>query len=248
MKALQDADFLRSQRNFSASSKATSTASHAAVMLSLGEKEDASRRVDDLAESDILQLLTVSISVVRLFWSMKDKKVVAVKAETLREQYQKQGGLAAVACIRIIQALDSLGPDSPLDCLSEALSICKSANAIRVFVDVGMEMVPLLKQAISQNIEPEFARKLLTIIEAEEQQRQIKKEKGLPIPRTTEFLSLRELEVLQLTSTGLSNNQIAEKLIISLSTAKSHIHNITQKLGVRSRTQAIARARELKLI
>ncbi len=248
LKTLQDADFLRSRRSFSASSQATSAANHAAITLLLGEKEAASRLIGDLAESDILQLLTVSISVVRLFWSKKDRKVVAVKAETLREQYQKQKNLAAVACIRIIQALDSLGPDNPLDCLSEALSICKSANAIRVFVDIGAEIVPLLKQAFSQNIEPAFARKLVTIIEAEEQQRQVKKGKGVPIPRTSEFLSLRELEVLQLASTGLSNNQIAEKLIISLSTAKSHIHNITQKLGARNRTQAIARARELKLI
>jgi len=47
---------------------------------------------------------------------------------------------------------------------------------------------------------------------------------------------------------GLSNREIAEKLIISLGTAKTHIHNIYGKLGVRNRAQCVARARDLKMI
>ena len=233
---------------FDAGSQANNTANHAAVALLLGDKEAASRWIDDLVESDVLQLLTASVPAVRLFWSKKDRKAVAAIAETLREQYGRQGNRAGVACIRILQALDSLGPARPLDCLAEALSICKAANAIRVFADVGMEMTPLLKQAISRDIEPEFARRLLAVIEAEEPRRQMAKGKGVPIPQTSEFLSPRELEVLRLTASGLSNSQIADRLIVSVSTAKTHIHNVMQKLGTRSRTEAVDRARELKLI
>jgi LuxR family transcriptional regulator, maltose regulon positive regulatory protein len=60
-----------------------------------------------------------------------------------------------------------------------------------------------------------------------------------------ENLSSRELEVLNLMASGLSNREIAESLFISVGTVKCHAHNIYLKLDVQSRTQAIARAREL---
>ena len=61
-------------------------------------------------------------------------------------------------------------------------------------------------------------------------------------------LSERELEVLRLTAAGHSNRQIAQDLVLTLNTVKSHIHHIYGKLGVASRTQAVARARELQLL
>jgi LuxR family transcriptional regulator, maltose regulon positive regulatory protein len=63
-----------------------------------------------------------------------------------------------------------------------------------------------------------------------------------------EPLSERELEVLRLIGAGRSNQAIADTLIIAVSTVKRHINNIYGKLAVQSRTQALARARELKLI
>jgi len=66
---------------------------------------------------------------------------------------------------------------------------------------------------------------------------------GLP-----ESLSERELEVLRLVASGLSNREIAERLVVTVGTVKKHLNNIFGKLGVGSRTEAIARARELSLI
>ncbi|MBI5966122.1 MAG: response regulator transcription factor [Chloroflexi bacterium] len=63
-----------------------------------------------------------------------------------------------------------------------------------------------------------------------------------------EPLSEREIEVLRLVTVGLSNREIAEKLIISRGTAKSHIHNLCGKLGAHNRTEAAMRARELGLV
>jgi len=61
-------------------------------------------------------------------------------------------------------------------------------------------------------------------------------------------LSSRELEVLLNISHGLSNKEIADKLFVSLNTIKTHTANIYSKLGVKSRTQAISRAKSLNLI
>ncbi len=63
-----------------------------------------------------------------------------------------------------------------------------------------------------------------------------------------EPLSKRELEILCLISEGYSNQEIAERLVLSLHTVKKHSSNIFAKLGVNSRTQAIARSRQLKLL
>ena len=60
-------------------------------------------------------------------------------------------------------------------------------------------------------------------------------------------LSERELEVLQLFADGLSNQEIAERLIISLGTVKAHSSNIYRKLDVRNRAQAVIAAREMNL-
>lgn len=61
-------------------------------------------------------------------------------------------------------------------------------------------------------------------------------------------LSSRELEVLQLMAQGLSNQEIADRLFLSLPTIKTHTSNLFFKLDVKRRTQAIEKARQLGLI
>lgn len=61
-------------------------------------------------------------------------------------------------------------------------------------------------------------------------------------------LSKRELEVLQLMAQGLSNQQIADQLFVSLSTVKTHANNLFDKMGVERRTQAINSAKQLGII
>jgi DNA-binding NarL/FixJ family response regulator len=59
-----------------------------------------------------------------------------------------------------------------------------------------------------------------------------------PKPQTADALTEREREVLALVAQGLSNQQIADALVISERTARTHVSNILGKLGVASRTQA----------
>ena len=71
-----------------------------------------------------------------------------------------------------------------------------------------------------------------------------------PDPGMVEKLGIspRELEVLQLMAEGYSNQEIADKLFISLYTVKTHTSNLFSKLDVRRRTQAIQRGKELALL
>ena len=61
-------------------------------------------------------------------------------------------------------------------------------------------------------------------------------------------MSERELEVLRLIAEGLSNQEIAEQLVVAVQTVKKHINHLYGKLGVHSRTQALIRAQEWKLL
>ena len=61
-------------------------------------------------------------------------------------------------------------------------------------------------------------------------------------------ISKRELEVLELMAQGLSNQEIADKLFVSLNTVKTHSANLFIKLDAKRRTQAVQRAKDLQLI
>ena len=63
-----------------------------------------------------------------------------------------------------------------------------------------------------------------------------------------EPLGKREREILSLIADGLSNPEIAERLLVTLATVKTHINNLYGKLGARSRTDAVARARRLEMV
>jgi DNA-binding CsgD family transcriptional regulator len=82
----------------------------------------------------------------------------------------------------------------------------------------------------------------------EQSDSQIQRERGTKDETLLVPLNEREIEVLHLIAEGLSNNEIAERLVIALSTVKWHINNLFGKLGVHSRTQAVAQAKELGLL
>jgi LuxR family maltose regulon positive regulatory protein len=102
---------------------------------------------------------------------------------------------------------------------------------------------------------PDYTGKLLADFEAEKRpvpaagpgKREDKPDlpSGQPL---IEPLSPRELEVLRLVAQGLSNREIGERLFLALDTVKGHNRNIFDKLQVRSRTEAVARADELGLL
>jgi LuxR family transcriptional regulator, maltose regulon positive regulatory protein len=150
--------------------------------------------------------------------------------------------------ILVYQALAAGSNEQALTFLSEALELGEPRGYIRAFVDEGGLLRTLLEKALGRGITPNYTRKLLDIIEAEEQQRLDRQgEAGAPAA-VPAVLSAREMEVLRLVAAGLSNRRIAERLVVTPGTIKVHVYNIMEKLGAQSRTQAVARASELKLI
>ena len=141
------------------------------------------------------------------------------------------------------------------ECLERALTLAEPEGYIRVFVDEGEPMHLLLldyqeiiKKKIGEGMENESLR-LLTytgklLAAFSQPTRVIAKETGDML----EPLSERELEILRFISMGLSNQEIAEILVIAVSTVKSHINHLYGKLGTQKRTQAIAIARDLGLL
>ena len=116
-------------------------------------------------------------------------------------------------------------------------------------------MAALLQQALSRGMKPGYAKKLVDAFLAEEQRRGGDGEKeSTPAPQfpdptaLIEPLSDRELEVLQLIAEGLTNQEIANKLFLSLNTVKVHTRNIYGKLDAHHRTGAVAKARVLGIL
>ena len=102
--------------------------------------------------------------------------------------------------------------------------------------------------AASSGIHTEYANKLLAAFEAPEQEGAGETPSPTPSSPLVDPLTPREGDVLRLISQGLSNSEIAGELVIALNTVKRHTSSIYGKLGVKSRTQAVARARELGLL
>jgi len=139
--------------------------------------------------------------------------------------------------------------------LEHALILAEPEGYVRIFLDEGKPMRSLLidfqaniKKMIGDE-ESSASLRLLTytnkLLAAFSQPALVEKPKQ---DAFLEPLSDRELEVLQLIATGRSNQEIADLLVIALSTVKSHINNIYGKLGTSRRTEAIAIAREKGLL
>jgi ATP/maltotriose-dependent transcriptional regulator MalT len=143
----------------------------------------------------------------------------------------------------------SRNDQNALDCLHKALDLAEPQGYVRLFIDEGQPMMELLLIAISRNVAPEYASKLLAEFPTYvlkpiplEQKRKINAE------ILAEPLSERELEVIRLMADGYKYREIAERLVVSINTVRYHTRNVYGKLSANNRTQAISRAKELSLL
>ena len=126
--------------------------------------------------------------------------------------------------------------------LEQVLITTEPEGYVRIFVDEDDPMVTLLREAKARGIAPGYIPTLLAAFETDEIQVEPPSATSLIEP-----LSERELEVLRLLKTELSGPEIADELMIALSTMRTHTQNIYGKLGVDNRRAAVRRAEELNL-
>jgi len=166
----------------------------------------------------------------------------------LQDAQRKARGSSAIE-ILLLQALAwqaQAQQDQALAALERALALAEPEGYMRLFLDEGPAMLALLRLAHARGLAPAYLAMLL--VAAGEQP---SASAAVPTPRSTllvEPLTERELEVLHLIAAGASNEEIAERLVIAIGTAKRHVSNIFGKLTVSNRTQAVAHAREIDLL
>jgi LuxR family maltose regulon positive regulatory protein len=138
--------------------------------------------------------------------------------------------------------------DLATDSLKTAFNLAQPGGYIRIFVDEGPPMARLLYEALNRGIAPDYVSRLLTAFLPVEPEQSKRSKSRISASALIEPLSKRELEVLQLIADGLTNQEIAARLYLSTNTVKVHTRNIYGKLGVRSRTQAVARAKRVGIL
>lgn len=163
------------------------------------------------------------------------------------EQRMRMGSLIEIS---ILQAMNehSLGnePDA-LTYLTRALTLAEPSRYVRLFIDEGPPMAALLRTAAKQKIAPEYVQHLINAFPAAASDAPIS---NLQPPPTNlvDPLTNRELDVLRLIATGLTNQEIADQLVIAHGTVRQHINRIYSKIDVKNRAQAIFAAQELRLL
>jgi len=170
-----------------------------------------------------------------------------------------QAGATAAEVLRALLlkalALDAIDPsDAARLVLEQAMALAEPQGCVRAFVDLGGPMHRLLDKA-THGTRPRYTamlldamqRQLLAMVPDSPDVESAQEQAAAP-HRLANPLSQRELQILTLICQGLSNQEIGQQIFVSLSTVKWHNQNIFDKLDVQRRTEAVARARELKLL
>ena len=190
----------------------------------------------------------------RLLYAQGRHREALPLLEKLGEAAEAAGRTGDLIDILVLQAVAlwaSNEKERAVSTLTRALTLAEPEGYVRTFVDEGPAMGELLAATLearergrldtANRVSARYLAKLLAALSQE-----------TAVPTSDERLaeppSERELEVLAFIAAGESNQEIAAKLYVSPSTVKTHINRLYRKLGARSRTQAVARAREMDLL
>ncbi|MEI8169274.1 MAG: LuxR C-terminal-related transcriptional regulator [Rhodoferax sp.] len=176
-------------------------------------------------------------------------RTIEVLRGTMEAEFRSQDALKAmVVQVVIHHAIGQV--DKARQLLHECVTKAQSQGSIRLFVDEGAPIQTLLSQLTHETGIAPYVSQLLDAFGTQATQ---EKRVAEPATATSSHLPLgtfsdRELEILRLIQEGHSNQKIGERLFLSLSTVKWHNQNIFSKLDVQRRTEAVARAVQLKLL
>jgi LuxR family maltose regulon positive regulatory protein len=250
--ALRQTELLLDQADISPATRLRILIARILVALGQGDMEAAALaagQAPQLEESgsfpDYVSLMLVQA---RLLLAQGDRAAVAQHLAMLHGMTSQAGFQSVVAKARVLQALAAPSPEQALGFLTQALAWAEPENYVRTFVDAGEQMKVLLHMVAEQGLAREYVNRLLAAFEPSSRVPPRTKPKTIQFKTLIEPLSDRELQVLRLLASDQTNPEIANALYISVNTVKTHLKNIYGKLGVSSRRQATAKARELGLL
>jgi LuxR family maltose regulon positive regulatory protein len=190
-----------------------------------------------------------------LLWGRSSEALPLLEAHAAMLARHDRGHSRRMIEVQMLKALafQAQGDlDQALTSLAAALAIAEPGGFVRILVDEGEPMLQLLRQAATRGIAPEYTSKLVAAFELPSHEAVLATSAGHrappPVQPLIEPLSEREMEVLRLLATGLSNPEIAQQLYIATSTVRSHLKSIYGKLNVHKRWDAVHRAEELGLL
>ncbi len=190
----------------------------------------------------------LNLTPARLFIMQGEKEAAMEALESLYEQARQGNWVWGMVEVRALQALTPSDTDEAQAFLGDALALAEPARLVRTFVDKGAPVAALLQQAVRQSPQAAYAAQLLPHFQdggaATRPVEQVATAESLLV----EPLSERELEILQLLARHQTNAEIAQALVVSVNTVKTHLQHIYEKLDVHDRRTAVARANELHLI
>ena len=190
------------------------------------------------------------VMLARVLIAQDDPSAALAVLEPQHQQAEAKGLANRLLRVMVVQSLALYAhgeKEKAVELLGQVLARAEPEGFIRLFVDEGDAMAELLSAAAAQGIRPDYVGKLLAAFKGEMKDEQ----STASFPGSSfliEPLSQRELGILKLIAQGLSNREIGERLFLALDTVKGHNRKIFDKLQVQSRTEAIARARELGLM
>jgi LuxR family maltose regulon positive regulatory protein len=199
--------------------------------------------VEERPENEIAQLAMARVLIVKGDAPAIERAMALLERSLQAAEAEGRAGITIEALA--LQALATWRRGERADAmtsLERALRLAEPEGYVRLFADLGLPMARLLQEARSRTVMPDYVEKLLAAC-GTDLALPASAEQALPEP-----LSLREQEVLSLIAAGLTNREFAAQLVVSPETVKKHTGSIYGKLGVRSRTEAAARARELDLL
>ena len=214
--------------------------------LSLGSLERVSQRIKTSGinpADEITYLHEVKyLTLLRWLLACGDYDAALGLAERMLQKAQNDHRMLQVVELLVLEALAYQGKKETavaVTTLSRSVALAQPEGYKRVFLDEGELVLKMLHLVKSNQDATGYACELLEAFG---------RISG-PLPGQAQLLieplSAREIEVLKLIEAGLSNQEIATKLFISITTVKRHINNIYSKLDVKTRTQAVSRGKKL---
>jgi LuxR family maltose regulon positive regulatory protein len=227
-------------------------------------KQTSYREEAHLYSREITSLALVRVYLAQQKYAPALQLLVALRSAA--SQVARVGSIIAILALQVAAFQASGASQEALDVLLHLLALAEPEGYVRVFLDAGEPMEQALHAFLATDHRPDGSSALVSYVQTllnafASRHPQAPAQQATPfatpspsgrpshgVSSLPEPLTAREQEVLRLLAQGATNQEIADRLVVSLRTVKKHVSNLLLKLGAQNRTQAVVRAREFSLL